>query len=81
MRPLASSMARYGASSLAALSLELEVRMTLCLCPVSTRYRIMHMVMVDLASSRLHDSTSNHSSLAMMRLMARLWNPANSLFT
>ncbi|WP_354668852.1 MULTISPECIES: hypothetical protein [Muribaculaceae] len=55
--------------------------MTLCLCPVSTRYRIMHMVMVDLASSRLHDSTSNHSSLAMMRLMARLWNPANSLFT
>ena len=37
-----------------------------------------NMVHVDFASSRLHESTSNHSGLEVMRLIARRWNGANS---
>ena len=60
------------------MSLLLEVRITFFLRPVSVRYMTMNMVTVDLASSRLQESTSNHSSCAMIRRIAFFWKSANS---
>ena len=45
---------------------------------VSVRYIMTNIATVDFANSRLHERTSYHSSLAMMRLMAFTWKGANS---
>ena len=58
--------------------LDIAKGMTFFFRPVSVTNRTINMETVDLASSRLHESTSNHSSCAMMRCMARFWKSANS---
>ena len=54
--------------------------MTVLFRPVSDRYSTANIVMVLLASERLHDSTSYHSGLLMMRWIAFFWKGAKGYF-
>ena len=71
-------MTLKGARRRFAESMVAEASATNRFCPVSTRYMTQNMATVDLASSRLHDSTSYHSGLDTMRRMARMWKGAKS---
>ena len=78
MRGFDSKLILKGSSNRFAESIVAEASATNRLRLVSVRYMSMNMATVDLASSRLQESTSYHSSLAMTLRMALMWKGANS---